>query len=155
MKERVLYEDLYLKSTKEIDELIKDYFDGRDDMDEYTREQQEEMVNEWLVDCFHDDFGKNGNLAYSNLKDVPVVITGELGLWDGKHKIIPVKCNNLSEAVDKIVNCDCDYYRFIEDRFGNLKVEAIHHDGTNHFTIKKWTPKGQRCLHYCREVFGA
>ena len=152
---RTIYEDLYLMDSKQEEELIKDYLEANDlDINDYTQEQLYDMVNEDLMDCFDCDFGKNGNWKYSSLEDTPVVITGTLGLWDGTHEIKPVRCPNIHEAIQKIISCDIDYVRIYEDGYDNLCVDGYHHDGTNHFVIKKWTPKGYRVLHFSKEVFG-
>lgn len=72
---------------------------------------------------------------------VKVLITGKLGLWDGTHEICPVVANNVADAIDKCVsNCeDCNVWY----NDGAIEVEAYHHDGTNCFTIRPLSAKGQ------------
>lgn len=65
------------------------------------------------------------------------VILADLGLWNGRAeggKII----NGLWNAISK---CFEDYNHIYEYR-RRLCVDAIHHDGTNHFQIKELTPVG-------------
>lgn len=155
LKEKVIYEDLYLMSTEKEQSLIHDYFDGcEEDMEGLTEDQIRDRINDWNNSCYEDDFGPEGNWYYSELKNTPVVLTGTLGLWNGRHKIYNTKCDNLDEALDKILNSDIEHIRITEDRFGNLRVYCYHHDGTNEFVIKKWTPNGMRCLNFCKTVFG-
>ena len=74
------------------------------------------------------DFWEQFQHAQEEHYPVKCVITGTLGLWDGKHTIVPT-CMELYEA---IVNCLKDAYEYvikIED--GIIIVENHHHDGTN------------------------
>lgn len=154
-KEKTIYEDLYLMSDEKVQSLTKEYFDGcEDQIDQFSKDHIREILDDWNVSCYEDDFGKNGNWKYSDLKETPVVITGTLGLWNGRHVIKNVKCRDLNEALDKILKGDIENIRITEDRFGNLRVYGYHHDGINEFVIKKWTPNGMRCLNFCKTVFG-
>ena len=65
------------------------------------------------------------------------VILADLGLWNGRAeggKIIKGLWNAISKCFE-------DYNHIYEYR-RRLCVDAIHHDGTNHFQIKELTPKG-------------
>ena len=61
------------------------------------------------------------------------LLTGTLGLWDGK-------CNGgfIFNTFDEFTRClkDCDYVE-ITDEKGHLFVTCSHHDGTNCFEIKR------------------
>lgn len=77
-----------------------------------------------------------------NVKNV--VIKGYVGLWDGKHKIVPERCEDLKEAIDKCCNIRGDwnaiiYFEKDEEGDEHLYVEVPHHDGTNLFEIQKVT----------------
>ena len=110
LKEKTIYKDLGLFSIEEEKQLIKDYFDGcEEDMEGLTEDQIRDRINDWNISCYEDDFGPEGNWYYSDLKNTPVVITGTLGLWNGRHKIDNVKCDNLEIALGKILNNDIDY----------------------------------------------
>ena len=67
--------------------------------------------------------------------NVPCVITGTLGLWDGKHNIHPTKVGSVYDAIircygrDSLSNLKVNY----ED--GKIVVYYSHHDGTNIFFI--------------------
>jgi hypothetical protein len=62
------------------------------------------------------------------------VITGSLGLWDGRKEIALVKCDTLFDAILKCVN-SCD--DFVVEKCGNkVCVTAMHHDGRNYFEIR-------------------
>lgn len=67
--------------------------------------------------------------------NIPVTITGVLGLWDGKHEIVPVEMDSVYDAINKCYGRDINHIKaFYED--GAIKVLAMHHDGTNVFYIK-------------------
>ena len=65
------------------------------------------------------------------------VITGTLGLWDGRHTIIPVVVDGLSAA---ILRCAEDDVKVSYDS-SSVYVSSSHHDGTNSFTIRKLSRK--------------
>lgn len=93
------------------------------------------------------------NLKLSAISDLNVEIQGVLGLWDGEHTIEPVRCENLKEAIYKCLNNIDDFILF-EDGYGNFKIDAYHHDGTNQFVIKKLVNGKPKCMHYMKEVYG-
>lgn len=62
------------------------------------------------------------------------VITGNLGLWNGKRTIVPTLIDNLYDAVMKCLK-DCEFYKLtIKDNV--LYVEGSHYDGNNSFEIR-------------------
>ena len=157
MKEKILWKSWELMSLDErneyltSDDLLDCYLSNTgENIDNYDKEKFEEYCQEVNDEYFNDDFGKDGNWAYSPLKNQKVEVQGVLGLWDGKR---PVKAqfDNLYEAIQE---CLEDYNIIAEDSYGNLIISAYHHDGQNLFKIKKVTDKGTRCLHFRREVFG-
>lgn len=79
--------------------------------------------------------------------DVPVLVTGHLGLWDGKPEIAPVVFPNVYDAIVEMFARDIDD---IEAKFvdGEIRVYAYHHDGCNCFTINALSTKGQRKAGY-------
>lgn len=158
MKKYNLYKDWNLMTIEEQEkfkkDLLDDYLeDANEDIDTYNQNDFEEYCQRVNSDYYFDDFGeKYSNLSTSPLANQKVAVTGVLGLWYGKRIITPKVFEDLSKAIAK---CLEDYNEIYEDQYGNLHIEAHHHDGMNHFIIKKATDKGLRCLHFRREVFGA
>lgn len=71
----------------------------------------------------------------------PCLVTGTLGLWDGRHTVRGVE-PTLARAL-----CTCMGEGDVtveEDGRGNLTVTARHHDGVNTFEIRLLTEKGVR-----------
>lgn len=93
---------------------------------EFTRE----MIDDDIY-CFFD------NLDFSKIKDADFVITGTLGLWHGIHEFdsTPV-INGLEKAIKRCLGRDIEDYD-IKLNKGVIEVAAHHHDGTNHFEIRK------------------
>lgn len=66
--------------------------------------------------------------------NVPVRIEGTLGLWDGRHEIIPQERDSVYSAIiDCIGRSTNDVEVFFDD--GHIEVQCHHHDGTNTFYI--------------------
>lgn len=63
------------------------------------------------------------------------MITGSLGLWDGRHDIYPTFVKTLRAAVEKCAE-NGDYIKVeLDDELNVIEVSVSHHDGTNLFTI--------------------
>ena len=157
MKEKFLWKSWYLMNGEEQsnfkdNDLLSCYLDNiGGNIDDYDEDDFEEYCQEVNDNYFNDDFGEYGNWYYSPLQNQEVAVVGTLGLWNGKHKIEPKKFCNLNKA---ILACLEDENEIFEDQYGNLHIRAYHHDGTNHFIIKKVVDNKLRCLHFRREVFG-
>ena len=123
--------DAYKESYQECNELT----------DEEMEDVSDNTIFDYIWECLDmewDDFFSN--LAYSKFANTPCVITGSLGLWTGRHGIVPVKCDNLESAIRKCVN-NMDYI-CIKQNCGHLEVTGIHHDGSNTFEIHLLNSKG-------------
>ena len=106
---------------------------------------------------YYDDL--MSNLSWTKI-DSPVMITGSLGLWDGKHDIFPVVVKSdgygkkfsdgytgydtpsMKSAIQKC--CDGRDTLNVEVKFedGKIVVYAHHHDGCNVFEIHVLSEKG-------------
>lgn len=81
-----------------------------------------------------DDFWKNLRAVKDSSYIDYYVVTGELGLWDGNHTIVPVTFNNLYDA---LLKCATDAYDIVVKYEDNaIKFESHHHDGTNCFEVR-------------------
>lgn len=81
------------------------------------------------------------------------VITGTLGLWWGHPEIEETEPMELHECVRHCAEGMNDFS--VYEINGDLYVDAHHHDGTNHFCIKKIGYNNRRVkVHYGREVHG-
>ena len=73
-------------------------------------------------------------LAYSELNNRKLLITGYCGLGDGKKEIVPVKVDGIQNVFRSLFypgNTTTAY--LMSD--GTIRVRQAHHDGTNEFCI--------------------
>ena len=107
--------------------------EGSDDYYEWEAEENQRCVEDFFE-----------NLRYVKF-DTPVIITGSLGLWNGRKEIYPMVVEStdkpsLYNAVQKCINGMDDFK--VELSEGEIVVHGYHHDGTNIFTISKLSKKG-------------
>ena len=141
MKKKNLYPTCVLCDTTELPS-YSDYL-------QYCKENEIEPADEnsskfwdWCAETTQMDFDDLlSNLSHSNESNIPVVITGSLGLWNGRPTICPVVCDNVHDAILKCLG-SCDDIKVILEG-GELNVCAYHHDGRNCFTINKLSKKGR------------
>ena len=100
---------------------------GSSDSQEY-----EDWVDMYVQEYWNDDLD---NIKHCKEYQVPVVITGTLGLWWGSPEIEPVEVDSVYEAIKKCIGGDSYFVTAYFDD-GKIEVHAHHHDGTNCFTIK-------------------
>ena len=146
MNKRELYKGDYTLATTDI--LQFDYLDFKDwYLDNYDVEDEDEIPDEhssefwdWCADEWECDLD---NIKCCGKYNVPCVITGTLGLWNGRPDIIPVKMDSVYDAIMKIARSGVDD---IDVKFVNgiIEVQGHHHDGTNCFEIHALTQAGIR-----------
>ena len=131
------------------------------DTDQYTYEDYKEWCDECDVDCIyeegstefydwvHEQIDEDIHCDKMNIQDGKYaernfIITGSLGLWDGKHNIKPVFEHGLCATIDKCISGRdiWDFDVFLNDDEDYITVHAKHHDGTNVFEIHMLTREG-------------
>ncbi len=112
----------------------------------YTGEDEDDLVakDDWGISIkfmawYYDNCQIEEQDFWDNLKDamenrcLDCVVTGQLGLWDGRKSIVPV-CMELMDAIYKCLK-DAEYYAIsIENNV--MVITNCHHDGTNKFEIR-------------------
>lgn len=138
MKNKITYLDTYnddgltYEDYKEWCEEMEREPCGEDSGDYYDWLRDEVDIN---IECFF------SNLRYEKGKvQNRCVISGRLGLWNGRPTIEPVMCEDLEEAIRKCWGDCCDVIVELEN--GVVKVEGLHHDGRNYFEIRPLTARG-------------
>ena len=109
-----------------------DYDDWKDDLEsdypELTEEERYQKMYEINGD-YLDDERINLNIQLAQ----PIIVIGDLGRWNGRvtgYKEI---------SSGKIKDClysDTDMTEWYVDKYGDLRADAIHHDGTNHYLYR-------------------
>ena len=109
-----------------------DYDDWKDDLlDEYPELSERERV-ELMYEIngdYLDDERNNLDIQLSQ----PILVVADLGLWNGRrmgYKEIP------SGNIRDCLYSDTDYSTWYVDQLGDLRCDAIHHDGTNHYLYR-------------------
>ena len=92
----------------------------------------EQAIYEWMVetnDNYLLDERANLNIRLSK----PIIVIGDIGRWNGRvmgYKDIP------SGNIQDCLYADTDYTEWYVDRYGDLRADAVHHDGTNHYLYR-------------------
>lgn len=63
-----------------------------------------------------------------------VKIDGNLGLWDGRHKIRPEEEDTWKDAIDRCLK-NMDSFEIYQSGKYTIYIDAHHHDGTNRFKL--------------------
>ena len=109
-----------------------DYEDWRDDLEaDYPDLSEDERISLMyeINGDYLDDERANLNVQLSQ----PILVVGDLGLWNGRrmgYKEIP------SGNIRDCLYSDTDYSTWYVDRLGDLRCDAIHHDGTNFYLYR-------------------
>ena len=109
-----------------------DYDDWKDDLlDEYpelSERERMELMYEINGDYLNDERA-NLNVQLSQ----PILVVGDLGLWHGRRMgYKEIKSGNIRDCLYS----DTDYSTWYVDQLGDLRCDAIHHDGTNHYLYR-------------------
>ena len=92
----------------------------------------ENAIYEWMVETngeYLSDERMNLNIQLSQ----PIIVIGDLGRWNGRvmgYKMID------SGNIKDCLYSDTDFTEWYVDKYGDLRADAIHHDGTNHYLYR-------------------
>ena len=84
------------------------------------------------------------NIKTCEQYNVPVLVTGSLGLWFGRPSIRPEKYDSVADAIIDCMNRSDCYDVHAEFNDGVILLDCYHHDGCNTFTIRALSEKGKR-----------
>ena len=69
--------------------------------------------------------------------DQPIIVIADLGLWSGRRSgYKEIVSGNIKDCLYS----DCDDIEWYVDSHRNLRADAYHHDGTNHYLYRVWKP---------------
>lgn len=111
-----------------------DYDDWKADLEEQypelTEEQRIALMYEINGD-YLDDERVNLNIQLSS----PILVIGDLGLWYGRRSgYKEIQSGNIRDCL----YTDTDYSTWYVDKLGDLRCDAVHHDGTNHYLYRAY-----------------
>lgn len=103
----------------------------------------EEGFRDWCAEQTQVNYESDmDNIESCDEYNVPVALTGTLGLWWGRTEIRPERFESVADAIQRcIIGSDCRDI-LVEFNDGVITVECYHHDGCNSFTIKALSKKG-------------
>ena len=110
------------------------YEDWKDDLKEEYPEMTEDERTSLMYEInnsYLDDERANLNLQLSR----PILVVADLGRWNGRfqgYREIP------SGNIRDCLYSDTDYSTWFVDKLGDLRCDAIHHDGTNHYLYRTY-----------------
>lgn len=140
----VLYDD-----TNNCGLTYEDYVEECELNEIEPKDEGSDAYYEWLADTMRmylDDLFLNLSFVKTN----KIVIEGSLGRWNGNHDIVPVVVDDIEEAIRKCCN-SADYARIVLEE-GVLHIDAYHHDGTNGFTIRELSSRGEEYYYRHDEI---
>lgn len=113
--------------------------DWRDDYKDYLEINEldddpndENELYKWMVETNEEylaDERTNLNIQLSQ----PIIVIGDIGRWNGRvmgYKMID------SGNIKDCLYSDTDFTEWYVDRYGDLRADAVHHDGTNHYLYR-------------------
>lgn len=92
----------------------------------------EQAFHKWMVEV-NDDFLYDERTNLDIQLSQPIIVIGDIGRWNGRvmgYKEIP------SGNIKDCLYSDTDYTEWYVDRYGDLRADAAHHDGTNHYLYR-------------------
>ena len=111
-----------------------DYEDWRGDLEEQYPELSEQERMELMVEQnndYLDDERCNLNIQLSR----PILLIADIGRWDGRYPgYAEIKSGNIRDCLYSKM----DYSTWYVDRLGDLRCDAVHHDGTNHYLYRAY-----------------
>ena len=115
-----------------------DYEDWRADMEaEYPDlSEDDRMALMYEINSdYLDDERANLNIQLAQ----PILIIADLGLWTGRHiGYKEIESGNIRDCLYS--DRDIEYSTWFVDKLGDLRCEAIHHDGTNYMLYRTYKP---------------
>ena len=148
MKKNVIYKSPGLYTKKELEEIKNDY-DCRDITNGEYNDIDEEDIQEYNDVEWNYSFGDEASWKDTELDNQEIVVLGTLGLWNRAPKVKKV-FDSLSKAISACLD-GMDDVEIFEDQYGNLKIDGYHHDGCNHYILKK-NGSRPKCLHFTKEL---
>ena len=113
-----------------------DYENWRDDLEaEYPDMSEEERIALMyeINGNYLDDERTNLSIQLSQ----PILMIADIGRWDGRYSGYgEIKSGKISDCLYS----ELDYATWYVDKLGDLRCDAIHHDGTNHYLYRVYKP---------------
>ena len=109
-----------------------DYENWRDDLEaEYPNMSEEERIA--LMYEINGNYLDDERANLSIQLPQPILMIADIGRWDGRYSGYgEIKSGKVSDCLYS----ELDYATWYVDKLGDLRCDAIHHDGTNHYLYR-------------------
>ena len=135
----IIWSDVYLHYEDWRKDLEADYPD-------MTEDERISLMYE-INDEYLDDERSNLNIQLPR----EIIVIGDLGLWHGRLKGYKmIESGNVKDCLFS----DCEYNEWFVDKSGDLRCNAYHHDGTNHYLYRAIKPHASLSNYIDYERFG-
>lgn len=110
--------------------------DWRDALLEEHPDASESELYQMMCDL-NDDHLADERLNLYIQMDRPILVIGDIGRWNGRFPgYKEIQSGNIKDCLYS----DADYTTWFVDRRGDLRCDAVHHDGTNHYLYRVYRP---------------
>lgn len=111
-----------------------DYDDWKVDLEEqYPDLSEDERIS--LMYEINNDYLGDERMNLNIQLDRPILVIGDLGLWNGRRSgYKEIESGNIRDCL----YADTDYSTWYVDQLGDLRCNAIHHDGINHYLYRAY-----------------
>lgn len=120
----------------DIDDWREAYLEFAEDNGLDTEHVDDDDIYQYMIDTNHlylDDQRMNLDIEISQ----PIIEIAELGLWNGRFTgYKELHSCNIKDCLDMFQSCE--YHEWYVDEDGDLRCEAVHHDGTNHVLYRAY-----------------
>ena len=111
-----------------------DFEDWRDELEEqYPGLPESELVSLMydINNGYLDDERANLDIQLNS----PILVIADLGLWYGRRSgYAEIKSGKIKDCL----YTEMDYATWYVDSLGDLRCDAVHHDGTNHYLYRAY-----------------
>lgn len=116
-----------------------DYEDWRADLEaEYPDLSEDERIA--LMYEINNDYLDDERLNLNIQLPTKILVIADIGRWDGRYSgYAEIKSGNIRDCLYS----EMDYCTWYVDRLGDLRCEAIHHDGTNFYLYRAYKEDAQ------------
>ena len=131
-----------LKSEIDTDDFTREDYEAYCE-DNYLEAGDEDDFFDWCAEETQANYEADmENIETCREYNVPVLVTGTLGLWWGHPEIKPVRFDSVADAIHSCVERSDSYDVLAEYSDGVIILNCYHHDGCNSFIIKALSKKG-------------
>lgn len=123
---------IWSNRSLDVDDWREDYkeFLEANELDDDPNDEQ--ALYEWMVET-NDDYLSDERMNLNVQLSQPIIVIGDIGRWNGRvmgYKMID------SGNIKDCLYSDTDMTEWYVDRYGDLRADAVHHDGTNHYLYR-------------------